>query len=126
MSQSELYERLKSEAEQVDFWKQHRFFILIAGAILLALFFVAIALNLYHSNGTAQLDLSRPGFQSVRDKIDRSGDNDGFAASGRLDKAAFDEFRTKYQEQAERAKSTKGFSAEPLSDKALELDRVFE
>lgn len=126
MSQPELYERLRDEAKAVDFWSQHRFFLLIAGAILLALFFVAISLNLYHSDGAAQLDLSRPGYQSVRDKVEKDTSSDAFSAVGQLDEAALNDFRAKYQKQATKVKETKGFSPEALSDRALELDRAFQ
>ncbi len=126
MSQPELYERLKDEAKTVDFWSQHRFFLLVAGAILLALFLVAIALNLYHSDGSAQLDLSRPGYQSVRDKVEKDTSDGAFSATGPLDESALNEFRTKYQNQAVRVKETKGFSPEALSNRALELDRAFQ
>lgn len=125
MSQSQLYEQLKDEAKTVDFWSQHRFFLLIAGAILIALFLVSIALSLYHSDGAAQLDLSRPGYQSVRDKVEKNTSSEAFSATGPLDEASLDEFRAKYQKQADRVKQTEGFSPEALSDRALELDRAF-
>lgn len=126
MSEEILYEKLKGEAKSGTFWMQHRFFLLVAGAIVVALFLVGIALNQYHSSGTAQLDLSRPGYQSVRDQLDQSSGSSRFSADGPLNEAAFDEFRRLYDEQAKSAEATDSFTPEALEDRALELDRVFE
>lgn len=125
MNKDELYTQLKEEAKNVTFWQQHRFLMLIGGAILISLAMVSIALYVYYSSGAFQLDLSRPGYQSVRDEIDYSSRDDSFSTSGPLDKEAFEEFRGLYKEQTEDARKTNGFSPEALSDQALGLDSVF-
>lgn len=125
MAEQNLYDRLKAEAQHVGFWQQHRFLIMVGGAIVLSLFMVGIALSSYHNSGTAQLDLSRPGYQEVREQVDREGDNRRFSANGPLDEAALTEFRELYDEQAKSAQAEGSFAPEALSDEALELDRVF-
>jgi hypothetical protein len=64
-------DELRQDAIAMTRWEQHKFFVLIAGVILLSTFLVSVALSLYNSSGAAQLDLSRPGFQEVRKQATR-------------------------------------------------------
>ncbi|QQG50967.1 MAG: hypothetical protein HZB75_00440 [Candidatus Saccharibacteria bacterium] len=101
---------------------QHRFMLLIGLTIMISVFLVGVALALYASSGAAQLDLSRPGYVSVRDQAQRSNSFDGFSASGTLDKAAIDEFRTMYTQQQENATNVDSFAGDVMSDKSLSID----
>ena len=62
---------LKHEARELTRWEKHRFMFMVAGVITISLILVTISMNLYNSNGAAQVDLSRPGFQSVRGQVSR-------------------------------------------------------
>lgn len=93
---------------------QHRFLVMIIGAIIIAIFLVGIAMNLYKSSGTAQLDLSRPGYQSVREQASRTDTFDGFSAVGQLDKAAAQEFNAMYEKRAKKVTSVDGFGSDAL------------
>lgn len=126
MSQSSHYQRLREEARTMSAWTQHKFLLLIVGAIVIALVIVSISLGLYNSSGAAQLDFSRPGLESVRSKVDYNGSTRPYSATGPLDEAALKEFSTRYDEQARRVQSVDGFSSQALSDQALDLEKVFE
>jgi hypothetical protein len=115
-------DQLTTEAQGLGPWHRHRFVILIGMTILISLFLVSVALALYASSGAAQLDLSRPGYTSVRDKVDRSDSFEGFSASGSVNKDTLDKFRELYQEQAEKATNYDSFGGDVMSDKTLSID----
>ncbi len=107
-------------------WQQHRFMVMIGVAIMIALFLVSVALALYASSGAAQLDLSRPGYISVRDKADKGEDFDSFPASGTMTNDTLDQFRKLYEKQAQKATSLDSFGGNAMSDQALSLDSPAE
>jgi hypothetical protein len=115
-------QELTGDKSQLSRWEQHRFMLLIAVTIAISLFLVSVALALYASSGTAQLDLSRPGYVSVREQASRSDAFDSFPATGSIDKEALSKFRELYDKQAERATNVDGFSGDVLSDQVLSLD----
>jgi len=102
-------------------WSGHRFFVLVASTILISLFLVGVALALYASSGTAQLDLSRPGYKSVRDQAVKSDTFNGFPSSGSIDSDAISQFRTLYQKQAQQVDGS-SFGGPVMSDQALSID----
>jgi len=115
-------EELMAESHKLDKWAQHRFMLLIAMTILISLFLVSVALALYATSGAAQLDLSRPGYTSVRNQALRSDAFDGYPSSGAIDKQAIDTFRKLYDKQAEKATNFDSFGGNVMSDQALSLD----
>lgn len=108
--------------KQISQGAQRRFTILIVSTILIALFLVGVALDLYETSGTAQLDLSRPGYVSVRQQAVQSDQFNGFSSSGAIDKTAIEQFRQLYTSQAAKATSVDSFSGDPMSDQALSID----
>jgi len=100
----------------------HRFVAMIILVVVVALFLVGVSLALYASSGAAQLDLSRPGYVSVRDQALRSSGFDSFPATGTLDASAISEFRTVYKEQSEKATNVDSFAGDVMSDAALSID----
>lgn len=108
--------------EDRSFWDNHRFLLLIALTVGISLILVAISMALYASSGTAQLDLSRPGYRAVSDQADvPDKDFDTFAAFGQIDKEAIVQFNTLYTKQAGKAKTVDAFSGDPLSPEVLEI-----
>ncbi len=105
--------------------RAHQFFSMIVLVVLISLFLVYVALSLYQSSGTVQLDLSRPGYDSAR--VEASKDNEvfkGFSADGKIIKSALNEFDTMYRDKAAEALIDIGnFSGDALSDATLMLDR---
>jgi hypothetical protein len=100
--------------------------LLVSITILIALFLVSVALALYASSGAAQLDLSRPGYVSVRDQASRSDSFDGFPASGGLNKTVADDFKRIYNEQAEKATNVDSFAGNAMNDQTLSIDASAE
>lgn len=112
---------LKKDAVAMSRWEKHRFFVLIFGVISISTVLVAVALGLYNSNGTAQLDLSLPSYKDVRKQATRVDITDNFSASGELDKESLDTFRDMYSARAKKVVSGNSFDSSALSDDSLQL-----
>ncbi|MNW95348.1 hypothetical protein D3C86_247610 [compost metagenome] len=104
-------------------WSQHRFLIMIGSSVLISLFLVGVGLALYSSSGAAQLDLSRPGYATVRSEATKSADKyEGFSAAGPIDQDSLEEFRKLFDEQSKKATSFDAFANDVLSESALRID----
>lgn len=103
-------------------FEQHKFLLLIGMTIVISLFLVAVALALYASSGAAQLDLSRPGYKSVREQVVRSDTFKGFPATGPINSDTLDQFRALYDDQSKKATNVDSFSAGAMSDQSLSID----
>jgi len=105
--------------------RAHQFFGMIVLVVLISLFLVYVALSLYQSSGTMQLDLSRPGYASARQEAIKGNEVfKGFSADGTIDKASLNEFDTLYKQKAAEALiDIDAFSGAALSDGTLGLDR---
>ena len=111
-------EELMAQAQHLSGWQQHKFMVLVGLTIALSLVLVVVSLWLYNSSGAAQLDLSRPGYQSVRDQA-KTGDFTGFSSSGTFDKEQLDDFRKMYDAQLKEATAVDAFGGNVMSDEAL-------
>ncbi len=98
-----------------------RFITLIGGAIVIALILVSVSVAMYFSSGTAQVDLSRPGYQSVRDQTLPEDPFKGFPSSGTVDEKTLSDFNKLYKERAKNATSVDAFNSDVLSDAALNI-----
>lgn len=105
--------------------RAHQFFVMVTIVIVISLFLVYVALSLYQSSGTLQLDLSRPGYDSARKEATRDTEVfKGFSADGTISDESLNEFDKLYKEKAAEALiDIADFSGDTLSDAALTLDR---
>jgi hypothetical protein len=103
------------------FWDHHRFMLLIAGTITSAIILVVISMVIYNVSGSAQLDLSRPGYQAVSDKVQETDTIDEYNAFGPINEATVNEFTKLYDEQAAKAKAVDAFNGDPLNPEVLEF-----
>ena len=103
------------------FREEHRFLLLIIGTIVIAITLVIVSLVIYSVSGSAQLDLSRPGYKSVSDKVDRSTATTDYSSFGAVNKTTVKEFTTLYDEQAKKAKAVDAFNGDPLNPEILEF-----
>ncbi len=68
---------------------------------------VYISLQLYNDSGAAQLDLSRPGYQSIRDQVDHSDDDlPNYNSSGSINATTINQFETLYDQQTVKIKTS--------------------
>lgn len=117
------HEDLAAESKSVGWWRQHKFLLLVGITIVVSMAMVVVAMGMYTNSGTAQLDLSRPGYSSVRDQVSRGeGNFDGFSADGPIDTETLDQFRELYNERAKQAIGVDSFGGDVLSDTSLSID----
>jgi hypothetical protein len=114
-------EELRQDAARMTWWQQHRFFALILAVNIISLLLVGVSLNLYNSSGAAQVDLSRPGYQSIQKEASSGEVSDSFASNGKLDAEAFDSFNKMYDNHARRVVGSGSFDAAALSVDSLQL-----
>ncbi|HEY8992985.1 MAG TPA: hypothetical protein VIM37_04020 [Candidatus Microsaccharimonas sp.] len=107
--------------EKLAFWEEHRFVVLIIVTIVIATILVCISIFIYKVSGSAQLDLSRPGYQSVSDKVDRTDPVTDYSAFGPVNKDTVNDFTTIYDQQAAKAKAVDAFNGDPLNPDVLEF-----
>lgn len=107
--------------EELTFWGQHRFMLLVGVTIVVAIILVVISMVIYNVSGSAQLDLSRPGYTSVSSQVNRTDDIDSYNASGPVNKTTIDEFTKLYDAQATKAKAVDAFNGDPLNPEVLEF-----
>lgn len=101
---------------------RRRLITMISGAIGVSLLLVGISMSLYNTSGTALLDLSVPGLQTVRTKVQASTDDTDFSATGTIDEQTVKTFRTLYEDHTKPLLQTQAFREDPVTDKALGID----
>lgn len=107
--------------ENLTFIERHRYLVLIALTLIVSFILVGVSLFMYQVSGTAQLDLSRPGYQSPADQTPIVETEVGdYSASGDINLSSIEEFKALYDEQATSATSVDAFSGDPLSPESLE------
>jgi hypothetical protein len=113
------------QAESITFKEKHQFLLFISLSIFVALVIVAISMAMYNGSGAAQLDLSRPGYKSVRSQAGKDdADFQTFPASGSMSKDVISNFEATYDKQAEKIKTVDAFKGDPLSAEALGINAV--
>ncbi len=103
-------------------WYRQQIVQFVAGSITVAILLVFVSMALYASSGAAQLDLSRPGYKNVQDKVDQSGAFESFPATGSVNKSTLDQFQKIYDKQTKQVDSSDAFSSSALDDQALGID----
>lgn len=103
--------------------RNHQFAVMIVGVIVISLFLVYVALSLYGSSGTLQLDLSRPGYDNARKEVRKESEVfRGFSEDGAITAETLEEFQTLYKQKSDEALvKIDAFSGDVLSDEALSL-----
>lgn len=117
MTEQELIE----DAQRLSRWQQHKFMVLVGLTIIISLFLVIVALRLYSSSGAAQLDLSRPGYQSVRKEASKPVEFTSFPSTGTLEQDDLETFRSLFDEQIREASGVDSYGGDVMSDAALDL-----
>ncbi len=114
-------------SEKVSFKDKHSFLIFITLSIFIAAGIVLISMTMYNGSGAAQLDLSRPGYVSVRSQATTDSDDFlNFPSTGAISKNDMSNFKTLYSKQAQRVETVDAFGGDPLSPDALNISAPSE
>lgn len=111
----------EKEAEELSYWQRHSFLVLIGLTLIISFVLVVVSMTIYNVSGSAQLDLSRPGYTSVSDQVERDDKIDGYSAFGPINDQTVKEFTDLYDAQAAKAKAIEAFNGDPLNPEVLEF-----
>jgi hypothetical protein len=100
----------------INFFRRTKIAMALLVAISLALFMTVLSVTIYISSGVSTLDLSRPGYERVREQIGESGPTESFSSNGPLTPEVVDEFLELYDGNIERLENTNDFSDTNLKD----------
>ncbi len=101
--------------------RKFRFASMIVCVIAVACTLTGISLHIYNASGAVQVDLSRPGYQSVRKEATANTSDEQFSATGNLDAKAYSQFNAMYDRHAKRTVDAPSFGEEALSDDSLQI-----
>ena len=107
--------------ENMTFWDRHRLSLLLIITVLVAAVLTVVSMFAYNASGTAQLDLSRPGYLSVSDQVDKADKITEYSSFGPVNKESINEFIKLYDEQSTKAKAVDAFNGDPLNPEVLEF-----
>jgi hypothetical protein len=101
---------------------KHQWPAFIIGALIIALALTGTSLWLYKVSGAAKLDLSRPGYEKVREDVKDDGDSTKpFAPTGDLDADAIADFHSRYKDAKTRLDQMNSYDDATMSDENLGL-----
>lgn len=121
MDEHEKLQTIKLSDEPLSFWDKHRLSLLLIITVVIALVMTSISVVIYNSSGAAQLDLSRPGYRSVSDKVEETDQIDAYSATGPVNKDTIEAFVKLYDDQATKTKKVDAFNGDPLNPEVLEF-----
>ena len=105
-----------------DFIARHRLASGITLVIAVAILLTTINMWLYVHSGASGLDLSRPGYDVVRENIRSVKNEPTFAAEGPLTTEIIDFYLTDFRSEKIQASQLGTFSPEPLSNEVLDFN----
>lgn len=112
---------LQADDETLNYWQQHKYLVLVGSVVVVSVLLTVISVVIYNVSGANQLDLSRPGYQSVSDQVQVTDNIDEYSATGSFNSDAAQEFIELYDAQAKKAKAVDAFNGDPLNPEVLEF-----
>lgn len=102
---------------------KHQLSVFIFSSIAISIVLVVVALTIYTNSGSLQLDLSRPGYEGVRQDITRPSPS-VYSPTGPMDRDSVDEFLEMYNKQLKDIETIDAFGGGVLVDSSLGIDDV--
>jgi hypothetical protein len=104
-----------------QFFFMHRLTGAILMSIVVAVMLTMISVSLYIRSGASRLDLSRPGYEKVREQVKNDNENDSFSATGPMNADVIDEFQAIYSKKRATIGKLDPFSPSILDDDSIRL-----
>jgi ABC-type glycerol-3-phosphate transport system substrate-binding protein len=101
---------------------RHGLVLMALAALAIAAILVFASMLLYMASTASKLDLSRPGYEKVRETVTTKTDNEPYNTSGALNQTAIDDFRTRFNKQRDEINHLGDFGGDFLSDQALGIE----
>lgn len=111
-----------TEEHSTKAWYRHEMVLFIFGSLVVAFMLVSLGLSMYVSSGADLLDLSRPGYKTVRGEVEPTGTFQSFSANGPVTKDTINEFLELYDRQTRPVINDDVFNVSTLEDQTLGID----
>lgn len=108
-------------SRSITWLREHKLFFAILLAITTAIGMTCISLWIYHVNDVSRLDISRPGYEKVRQSVKRNEENTKFAPTGNLDQTALKQFDTLFGKARKDLDGNGKFDSNVLDDDQLKI-----
>lgn len=99
-------------------WYKQQLSYFIGGSLIIAAIIVVVSLVLYNTSGTAQLDLSRPGYKSVVGNVETVS-FDKFPDSGPVTSDTLNKFLETFDKQVQPVLNQSVFNPDSLEYESL-------
>lgn len=99
--------------------KRHQLSVMITAAVTLSLVLTIFNVALYQASPVSDLDLSRPGYEPVRDRIEPNKPQKSFSAEGQINENVLNEFESLYKTQVENLNNSANYADPGLNDEHL-------
>lgn len=120
MNDADSESKVSEMVDEVFSQSKYRFLLMIFMAIVASTGLVVISMAMYNGSGAAQLDLSRPGYNDVRDQVDKTDNTlTNFPETGSISQTVIDNFGKAYSAESQKIKAVDAFGGDPLSPEAL-------
>ena len=100
---------------------EHQFALFIIICITVAFIMTLISLELYRRSGAMNLDMSRPGYESVRMKVEQTSDDRPYSSSGSLTNEAITDFEERLNNYKDELNNLGTYDNSIVSDENLNL-----
>ena len=101
--------------------KSHQFAVFLMVVVIITTIMTISSLVIYRTSGAYQFDLSRPGYENVRDSVKNDDTYTPFPSEGPLDATATKDFLERFDRLTERLDKMNDYDAEMLDDENLGL-----
>ena len=99
--------------------RRYKIIVALLITVLIAIAMTILSFYLYIRSGVSVLDLSRPGYESVREQVQPKTPTTEFDATGPVNPDVIDKFHVLYEEQKTGLNATDNFSNQNLEDANL-------
>lgn len=106
-----------------DFFSKRKFALFIIICICIALIMTGISLELYRSSDAIKLDMSRPGYEKVRAKVEKTEENNNFDSSGPLNDKVYEDFGKRIHKFEDDLEKLDNYEESTVSDENLNLTK---
>ena len=113
-------QELRKKAE--EFARTHMILMGISAALLIAFVLTILSMWVYNQSDVARLDVSRPGYETIRESVVKGNEESKFDTTGPLDKKALETFQKLFNERREPLSNYGRFDGTVLNDDQLKLE----
>lgn len=104
-----------------QFFIDHRFALFVVSCIIVAIVMTGISLVLYQRSGAMKLDMSRPGYESVRTEVEKSNDDQPYSSSGAFDDEVIQDFENRIDKYRDELNNMGDYDNASITDESLNL-----